>query len=166
MAIKHIFDAATFLNKLRATSPPQVTARTSSLQLAAGEKISINHFPAQSTQANAGWILFIHGMNYDGHNEPRIVRLCSALAECGYNVLAPHIDSVANFWIDFTADNKIQQIIAAIKSNPEWQIKSKLALMSISLTGTMSIHAAAKQQCAKDISGILLFGSFANSNSF
>jgi esterase/lipase len=166
MSAKHILDAARFLSKLSAKQTSSVTAKVQQLELDDGQLIPIHHYPASANKSNQGWILFLHGMNYAGHNEPRIVNLCCALAECGYNVLAPNINSIENFWIDFCSNKKIAQIVSAVKHSRQWDIDKKIALMSLSLTGTMAVHASADKQCADSLSGILLFGSFANSSSF
>ena len=108
MAIKHIIDAAMFLNKLRNTAPPSIEPNLEYVHLQSGAAVPVHYYPARKQSKDSGWILFIHGMNYSGFEEPRIMNLCSALAECGYNVLSPNIESIANFWIDFEATRKIK----------------------------------------------------------
>ena len=132
----------------------------SHLDLANGKKIPIDFYPATKNSSKVPTIMFVHGINKGGNDEPRIINLCRSISQCGFNVVAPYYDDVAHYWIAPDTAENIAQTIDAICKDPVLAPTKNLGVFSISFTGTLSIHAASQCMNPHNVRDILLMGSF------
>jgi pimeloyl-ACP methyl ester carboxylesterase len=124
------------------------------------KKIPIDFYPSIHNPTKAPTIMFVHGINKGGNNEPRIINLCRSITNCGFNVVAPYYEDVAHYWIAPDTAENIAQTIDAICKDQALAPTGDLGIFSISFTGTLSIHAASKCSKPRNIRDILLMGSF------
>jgi pimeloyl-ACP methyl ester carboxylesterase len=124
------------------------------------KKIPIDFYPSISNPTKAPTIMFVHGINKGGNNEPRIINLCRSISQCGFNVVAPYYEDVAHYWIAPDTAENIAQTIDVICKDPSLAPTGNLGIFSISFTGTLSLHAASKCREPRNVRDILLMGSF------
>lgn len=122
--------------------------------------IDLDFYPAQRNSHTAPSIMFVHGINKGGKDEPRIINLCRSISSCGFNVIAPHYPDVAEYWIDPNTADNIAHTIDALCLDRQLTPTHNLGLFSISFTGTLSLHAASRCSNPQHIRNILLMGSF------
>lgn len=106
---------------------------------------------------NKGTILFIHGMNKHGFNDPRVLDLNHVFAQLGYRAIIPNIPSIQNLIMEPLSQTSI--IKAVIKYYSKEQ---PLAIFSVSFSGGAVIANACDPMLSKHINTVLAIGTYFN----
>ncbi|MEL6348751.1 MAG: alpha/beta hydrolase [Myxococcota bacterium] len=138
--------------------------------------LKLGHFPARPTRVRSGlctaWIygqprsprgtiLSIHGANRFGPLDPRWVQLSRGLAEAGFIVAAPHVPSIASLAFCPDQIEQLVDIIEELLEDPTLCPAGRAGLLSVSLSGGLTLQAAAQPRLRDRISAILTIGAYA-----
>ncbi|MDX1958919.1 MAG: hypothetical protein SFU98_10115 [Leptospiraceae bacterium] len=102
-------------------------------------------------------ILLLHGMNFKGIDDDRLVELALRLSRTGARILTPELDEVKNLLITpKTIENIKELIVHYSKEYPG------LGLFAVSFTAGMSLIAVTDDKLKHSLSCIILVGSYSN----
>jgi hypothetical protein len=100
-------------------------------------------------------VVVVHGAHYLGMNEPRLVRLATALAHHGYLVLTPQVDELA----DYSITKKSAVVIGGAVHELARRSGAKVGLLGLSFAGGMSLIAACDPSVARQLSVVVAVGA-------
>ena len=143
--IKHLLKSSEFLIRMKA-GQHRSSRHKRHIRLSNGKRIPLNIYIPKHTRP-CGTVVFMHGMNHQGHLDKRVINLCHTLADCGYQVVSPHFDDIAHYWIDPKQIDDISLTLEAIASEPILAHNGKITVFSISFTGTLALAASGREVC-------------------
>jgi pimeloyl-ACP methyl ester carboxylesterase len=101
-------------------------------------------------------IMVIHGVDYLGIDEPRLVAFASAMSSCGLRVLTPELPDIKDYRVGTHS-------IASIGDAAVWLAHQNsgrpVGVMGLSFSGSLSLLAAADPQYRPDIKFVVAAGS-------
>ena len=101
-------------------------------------------------------IMVIHGVQYLGIDEPRLVAFASAMSACGLRVLTPELPDIKDYRVGAHS-------IASIGDAAVWldhhNDDRPVGVMGLSFSGSLSLMAAAEPQYRPDIQFVVAAGS-------
>ncbi len=106
-----------------------------------------------------GYIVFVHGKNRPGYRDPRGIAFCKAMAHYGYRVIAPSYQRISNLQINIDVVNDVVFSINDILHKTDLVPTQQLAIFTVSYSGTIALHAAAKPLINQHISAFCTIGS-------
>jgi pimeloyl-ACP methyl ester carboxylesterase len=131
-----------------------VTASEITLPLPSGAVRARMYTPFHHPHAPA--IMVIHGVQYLGIDEPRLVAFASAMSACGLRVLTPELPDIKDYHVGAHS-------IASIGDAAVWLTHQNgdrpVGVMGLSFSGSLSLLAAAEPQYRPDIRFVVAAGS-------
>jgi pimeloyl-ACP methyl ester carboxylesterase len=107
-----------------------------------------------------GTIVVIHGMSAMGNSDPRIIAVCDAFARCGYVVVSPSFQDIANFSITDTTVQDIAETLEAVAMDRMLCRNGKIMVFAPSFSAGMALIASSHPRCAEIIESICSVGSY------
>jgi esterase/lipase len=104
-------------------------------------------------------ILLMHGMNFFGMNDPRIVHLGKSLTLCGFNVLIPEISEIKKSLITLDTLKSLNDFFSIYQNNITHQ---DVRLFLISFSGGMSLISIADKKFKNNFKSIISLGSYSD----
>ncbi len=124
------------------------------LPLASGSVRARLYTPVHHPHAPA--IMVIHGVQYLGIDEPRLVAFAAAMSACGLRVLTPELPDIKDYHVGAHS-------IASIGDAAMWldhQNEDRpVGVMGLSFSGSLSLLAAAEPKYGPDIRFVVAAGS-------
>lgn len=136
---------------------PTITVETQTFKLDDALSIEVDIY--HENRSYAGTIMFIHGMNKHGKNDERVKFFCSCLAAIGYRVLVPNYPLICQHNFSLKSIDEMMQTIIVLTDDKQLCPTGKMALFSVSLSGTLAIKAAGREQAYQRISAYFTIGS-------
>ena len=106
--------------------------------------------------AHAPAIMIIHGVQYLGIDEPRLVAFASAMSSCGLRVLTPELPDIKDYHV---GAHSIESIGDAAVWLAHQNGDRPVGVMGLSFSGSLSLMAAAEPQYRPDIKFVVAAGS-------
>lgn len=101
-------------------------------------------------------VVLVHGVHHLGYNEPRLCRFARALAQHGYLVMTPQVDSLADY--DVRKDSAVV-IGDAVHELARRSQARKVGLLGLSFAGGMSLIAASDPAVQQELSTLIAVGA-------
>lgn len=107
-------------------------------------------------------ILLLHGMNFLGINDPRIIHLAKALSILGYNVITPEIPEIRKMLINQDTLKSLNDFFEIFETNILYE---NIGLFLVSFSGGMSLIPISNQKQKKLFKSIITIGTYSNFES-
>lgn len=107
-----------------------------------------------------GTIVVIHGMSALANEDPRIIAVCEALAQCGYLVVAPKFSEIAQFWISAKSITNIAQTLRAIAFDKLLCRFGKISVFAPSFSAGMTLIAISQLEQEGIVEALCCIGAF------
>jgi len=108
--------------------------------------------------------VIIHGAIGQGPDDPRIVDLSRALAATGATVVAPVLESLAQFRLDVDDPGRVAATVEWLADQPELAADGKVGIFGISIGGSYGLLASVDDRAAEHVSSIMVFGGYHDLN--
>ncbi|MCX7680085.1 MAG: hypothetical protein N2316_12840 [Spirochaetes bacterium] len=103
------------------------------------------YFPSgRYHQKEKGTIVVIHGMSARANDDPRIVAVCEAFAQCGYVVVSPKFSEIAEFYISTGTINNIAETLRAVAFDALLCRTRRILIFAPSFSAGMSLLAISR----------------------
>ncbi len=106
-----------------------------------------------------GTILFVHGMNKHGKNDERLKHFCLCLAAIGYRVIVPSYPIICQHTFSLQSIDEIEATIKFLTENNTLCPSGKIAIFTVSLSGTLTMRAAGRESVKNRVSIFFTIGS-------
>lgn len=123
-----------------------------------GLPIHVDHYEPELSYA--GTLVVIHGMSPKGKQDERITILCHALADVGFRVIAPEIESIKQLNICPTQIENIADILYEIAHDDLVTPSGKIGVLAPSFSGAMCLAAASLPHVQDKVSAICAIGAY------
>lgn len=107
-------------------------------------------------------ILLLHGMNFLGINDTRIIHLAKALSILGYNVITPEIPEIRKMLINQDTLESLNDFFEIFETNVLYE---SIGLFLVSFSGGMSLIPISNQKQKKLFKSIITIGTYSNFES-
>jgi pimeloyl-ACP methyl ester carboxylesterase len=100
-------------------------------------------------------LVVVHGVQYLGIDEPRLVRFAAAIAGCGLRVLTPELPGIKDYHVDAGS-------VRGIGESVKWfarQTGGPVGVMGLSFSGGLTLVAATDPAYRKDFKFVFAVGS-------
>lgn len=124
------------------------------LHTAAGPLRARRYRPAGD--ARAPGLMLVHGVHYEGIDEPRLMHFAQVLASTGFDVVTPEIDPLADLRIEPTA---IGDIGAGATACARLLGERTVGVVGISFAGGLALIAAADPKLGRHIGYVVAVGA-------
>ena len=104
-----------------------------------------NHYKSLDKQSKKSIIIF-SGFSVYGFKDVRIDALAKAIAETGYNVFIPQIESIENLEITSNTLKEMSLFIEFIAKNKAYTKSGSVGVLAPSFSGGMILNAIAKNK--------------------
>lgn len=102
----------------------------------------------------------VHGMTPLGNLDDRVDRFSSIMAHCGFRVVSPLFNKIADLVIDCTIIPQIKQAIVAITRDSSLCTSGRLGIISASFPAGLSLIAAADPEISSNVSAFFCNGTY------
>jgi len=102
-----------------------------------------------------GTIVMIHGMNSSGARDPRMIKLCSAVARLGFIAVAPTFPSICEHLIQIEQLTLFRETLQQVILNKSICPTGKLSIFTASFSGGISVKASACESLANQVNAIM-----------
>ena len=107
--------------------------------------------------AHPAGLMAVHGIHHLGIDEPRLMNFCRAVAESGFEVLTPQLDTLADYHVDDAS-------IVTIGESAAWFDQRlggrRVMVTGVSFAGGLSLLAARNPQYAPHMRAVVLMGAY------
>ena len=156
-----LFKAATILYAIDGQSPPRTLGaythffgnsfRARDIEIPGRNGPIPTRIYSPQNRPDAPVMVFIHGMTPTGYRDPIMVRLASAMAQAGLQVVTPDIRSEQQILMRFEGISDIDDVVRwAAKTN-----KKQVSLMGVSFSGGLVVTAAAQPGYSQYLRAVL-----------
>ena len=101
-------------------------------------------------------VVLVHGVQFRGIDEPRIVRFARSLAATGLVVLTPEISELADYHVD---PRSIETIGASLEALAERTGRARVGLLGMSFGGGLSLLTAANPKFRDHVGFVVAVGA-------
>ena len=101
-------------------------------------------------------IVLVHGLQHLGIEEPRLMSLARAIAECGIAVLTPQLPGIEEYEI---SDKSITTIGASVNAFSEGRRGRPVGLIGMSFSGGLALIAAADPEVMPHVAFVVAIGA-------
>ncbi|HET9086181.1 MAG TPA: CocE/NonD family hydrolase, partial [Acidobacteriaceae bacterium] len=161
-----LFKAATILYAIDGQPPTRTLSaytrlfgnsfQTRDLQIPGRNGLIPTRIYSPQNRPNAPVMVFIHGMTPAGYRDPIMVRLATAMAQTGLQVVTPDIRSEQQILMRFEGISDIDDVVRwAAETN-----KQKVSLMGVSFSGGLAVAAAAQPNSSRYLRAVLSISGY------
>jgi dienelactone hydrolase len=101
-------------------------------------------------------VVLVHGVQYAGMDEPRVVNLARQVASSGLVVLTPHVTSLSEFRLDPSAADDVRAAFDYLAARPE--ARRGVGLLGASLAGGLVLRVASEPGVRAHLSFVMSVG--------
>lgn len=152
-----LFRTLHFFKNLVNNSPLDTPVTT--VKLAFGANIVCDTDIYQPRGKYYGSIIFFHGMNKYGKNDARVEHFCRCLADIGFRVIVPSYPIICQHIFDLSSIDEFEQTLLSLTEDKTLCPSGKIAIFTVSLSGTLAIRAAGRAAVKNKISAFFTIGS-------
>jgi pimeloyl-ACP methyl ester carboxylesterase len=139
----------------------QAAVRREQFELKLGQDTVVSSFLFEPLRgAPRGTVLFVHGMSFLGHEDPRQVEACEALASVGFRVVAPNFDEISDLRIRLETIERIG--LAAQAAAEQFSSRGRVGIFSVSFSASMCLIAASRAEYRRYIQCVCGIGAFSS----
>lgn len=109
-----------------------------------------------------GAIVFVHGMTFRGHRDPRQMRACSVLAGSGYRVVAPLIQDLATVRVSLDGLEQVSAALGTVAARPDLCGGSPPGVFSVSYSAALCLIAAARPELEGRVAALCALGTYSD----
>lgn len=150
-----IRSALGFLARSGRNQGASVRRAEQTLTLPDGERMPCDVYTPKGP-ATRGPVLFVHGMTWRGHRDPRMMAASEALAVTGRRVFTPRFPDILDMRIRLET---VTRIADAARQLAEVEGR-RVGLASVSFSAGMAISAAADPRARDHVASVLSIGAF------
>lgn len=157
---RHFGMALRFLLAQQTGRTPAIRNTNCVLPTAHGAITADIYEPERARHQLRGTMLLVHGMSQLGQRDPRLIGLARALAGLGWRVVAPGYDEIRHTRIEAASITRIAATMLALGADPQLAPSGRIAVVSASFSGSLSLLAATDPAAATRVSALLAIGAF------
>ncbi len=151
-----------FLIQCQTEKHPPLEEETVSRDIGTRQIEMISYAPRKRSSRCGSPILAVHGMSVLGNRDPRFVKVCRAMAGCGYRVLSPSIREVRDLVITPRTITTLAHLIRAICADREMSPEGRLSLFAPSFSAGLCLAVASRRDIAPLVKSLCAVGAFGN----
>ncbi len=140
--------------------PPDIEDRISAETVSISPDLSARLYRPVDAAGPLPAFVVVHGAVGQGPDDPRQVALSQALAARGATVVAPILESLADFKLDVEDPKRIVATIEWLATQTDLAVDQQVALFGISIGGSYGLLASADDAVAEHVSTVMVFGGY------